>query len=459
MSRNFLRAYSECKIETADGKEWLFNAPEHPYYLGCSIVTKMVAGGFGVPTITASFTAPYEEAIKIMEGGLFRNGNRFGVRIGYVGDDLPTPWYSGALTAGGDGLRMTAEGLEGGVTIQCVAPETWNTQKPWGLTGMDGFSVYEATARRLGCKFVPSAGAEEQIWAVHAGPEPDPDAFNNAGFTWAGAPSGRNAWDWLQFLNQTFHLTTTIAFDYLGERLLYVVTEAEAKLGVMQSLEGVPDVEIPERTYRLRGLLNPKTGEYPCISWGPDQELAQWDGMPPPGGGGGVEANAINPATGSVIHASSTPEEQASPVSTGVETPNALEDPWNDTGVKEYSVSNLGFGVSVPAPPGPTPEATDDASIEQELKKVARDRQGEGNPAQKGTIATIGIPEEFCGNIINLQGCSKRYNGRYQIWGLTQTYAGGIWDMTLSVLRQGYGKDGTNAEEKVPLEGTIPEAP
>lgn len=452
---NFLHAYAE--VEITDGQnKWFFNAPENPFLTGVTIVTSTAAGGFGIPTMTISFSAPYKEGIEMIESGIFRQMNKVSARIGYVGGNA-TPWWKGALNQGGDGLQLTTDGLEGGVTVQLVADTTWNDIPAPDLKDKDGVSFYNMVSKALGCKLTLSPKAFQFIADKHY----DKDDVNR--FAWAGFPASKNAWEWLLFLNQTYDFETIIAFGDDGIRRLYVLTHDEAYLGVMDKLDGVTQTTINQRTYRLRGILDPANDEYPIFTFGPDPGIARWDGLMPPGGGGGVYSSVCNERSGDVLAITAPPVEQTTPASVGVENPDARAnidpDQEFDAIADTQPYYGMGYALSQPAPPPPAAKATDNATVEVATKAVAQQRQAEGNAAQKATITTVGVPEEFPGNRIDVQGCSKRYNGRYMIWNITHQYAGGMWDMTLVVQRDGVGGDGfaTGVEAVVPLAGTVEE--
>lgn len=457
MTENFFKSFAEVEIrDTADGV-WAFNTKDNPFLSGVSIIAQPMAGAAGMPTFTVSFTMPYEEGVKYLDSGIFRIGNKVAARIGYVGG-LSTPWWWGELNNGGDGVSLTSDGLEGGVTVQCISSRAWGDIPAPDLKGKSGSVLYKMVSSAMGCKLVRSPGAIQVINEKH---KPDEDAYPPyPPISWSGAPAAKSAWDWLFFLNATYGLQSTIAFGEDGARNLYVLTKAEAESGVVMDLDGTPSKLVKSRVYRMRGPLIPQEDQYPIFTFGADPSLATWDGMLPPGGSGGVHTTAINVHSGDPVVATAPPGEQESPVNKSVENPSPKNDDWSDD---MYALSRqqdeyeMEIFYSTPAPPPPSPKATDDESIKQEAKKVIEQRQAEGNVTQQATIATIGVPDEFPGNLCNVQGCSKRYNGVYKVWTLNHQWAGGIWDMTLTVRREGVGGDGLNQEEMVPLGGTNPE--
>ena len=445
---NFLRAYAECEIRDTEDGRWLYNSQDFPFMSGVTIIAAMQAGGFGIPTITVSFEAPYLEGLALLEGGCFRAGNKVAVRIGYVGDPLATPWYWGQLSNGGDGLTLTDQGLSGSITAQALAESSWYDVPAADLTNKNILVLYAMIAQRMGCKLWMSPTAQAQATLRQPDPGSGPEA-------WGNVPASRSAWEWLLYLNssQMCNLDSTIAFAPDGTRMLYVLTKTELSRGGMRDADGMISEMIKRRTYRMRGAVRPDIDEYPIFSWGPDPGLAKWDGMLPPGGAGATRAAVLNPFSGKIVAPISKSQDQDEAVASVLEDPGAEGGPLSfDDFLSELDPDSwFGKDISVPAP-----QAVDDAAVKEKAKAVAKGRQGEGNAAQKATIASVGVPTEFPGNIINVAGCSRRYDDAYQVWNVTHNWAGGIWDMTLALLRHGYPDEFAMLGSIEPAVGTVP---
>lgn len=426
---NFLRAYAEVEIrDTADGR-WFFNAPENPFLTGVTIVLGCMDNGFGIPSITLNFDMPYLEGIALLESGCFRTQNRVAVRLGYVGDTSSPTWW-GSLSQAGDGLSLTPEGLSGSVTVTSLADTAWSDFSAVEVKGQSAFIMYAQVAKYLGCKLYFSPNAKDRIKFVQGG---DPDSHEK--FAWPAVPTGRNAWEWLLWLNGATGVSATIAFSMKGERTLYVLTKAESEQGAIQDAEGTPEF-FKLRTYRMRGRVSPQTDEYPILSWGPDPGLAQWDGILPAGTSGMATAVTTSMYTGEPVSASAPSTEQEVPVVQGVEHLPTLEfqQAEFDLMAEQYELTKDLNPERLPIPSPPPPDA---ATVAAQAKEVAKDAQVQGNAAQKATIATVGVPMEFPGNRCKVAGCSTRYDDIYKIWTVTHNYAGGVWDMTLAVQREG----------------------
>ncbi len=419
----------------------MFSSQETPFLMGINIIIKMKM----VTTFSFSLEAPFVEGIALLDSGAFAQGNQIGVRIGYA-DGGATPWFYGKFTSGGDGLVINSDGLSGQVSCLTFSEGVLQDIPASDLKGADPERILQLAAEYIGAELVVSSNLSDRFIEMRLDP------------LWVAGPTPdtRNAWDWLRYvcsesmLNAAFNMV----FDHNGRRVLFIGTQEDVSKGVYGDLTGniyAQDVQEQARriTYEMRGRLNPREGIYPIMTWGPEAGLAQWD-MMPDAASGGVKADYIDESTGDVVKIDANPYGQEAAVSGSLENPGPTDEE-NDGVVMGRATSDgrPPSRLSVPGGEGPGGEAA--------TKRKAQSRQGEGNEAQKATISTLGVPNEFPGNLCNVIGCSRRYDDVYEVREVSHQWAGSDWNMTLTVLRQGSGGIPGDQPEEIPQSGTMPE--
>lgn len=438
----FFRPYGQVRIRNSAGDKWFFSSKETPFLMGINLIIKMGM----VATFSFSLEAPFMEGIAMLDGGAFAQGNQIGVRIGYA-DGGATPWFFGKFTSGGDGLVLNSDGLSGQVSCQTLADSVWYEVPASQLKNVGSSDALKIIAEYMGAELVVSQNLNGRFLEA--------DAIY---FLGKGAPSSRSAWDWITYLcsEAILNAAYTVVFNYAGQRVLYVGTKEDVSNGTYaDQIGGVVGDEssvgqVRRITYQMRGPLDPKNGIYPIMTWGPDAGLAQWD-MIPDAASGGVKADYIDESTGETIKIDANPYGQEEAVSGSLENPGPTDEE-NDGVVMDKSTVDGRPPTRVSVPGG------EGVNGEKAVQRAAQSRQGEGNAAQKATISTLGVPNEFPGNLCNVLGCSRRYDDVYEVREVSHQWAGSDWNMSLTVLRQGRGGIPGDKPDEIPAAGTMPEA-
>jgi len=396
-------------IDPDSGQEWKWTSPDLPYLTGCTI--NYERGRVSVFTVSLDIT--YEVGIKLMSlPSPFKQGNIVKARIGYATGGW-TPWASGFLQQGGAGLSLDANGLSGQITIQNAAISAQYKADKVGIREADGdlVRILENCARFMGLELNISVDADTAILGDKK--------------QYANGLLDLNSLDIVKKICTDWNLewwTGTAVGTEDGGRKLFVTTPGELSKKV--------DQDTVVRTYMVRGVIDDANNLYPCLSWSPEgSEFASWlVGTTQDPAGHGVDAADIDVDTGEVYEISVEPSQQ-DVATVGFLSGDPPRDEWFDelTNDVEKADGTQGEYMSFPVDPADKPKA----------EAQVKNRQLQGNQAQKGVITSIGVPDERVGNHCRLLAAGAIFDDLYMVDKMTHTYAPGSWDMSLTVHREG----------------------
>lgn len=422
------------------GQEWKWTAPEFPFLTGCSL--EYERGRIAVMTL--SFDIPYDDGLKLMEmPSPFKQNNLVKARIGYAGGTW-TPWSSGFLAAGGDGLSLDANGVSGQITVQGVAESYGYTVDKTLLreAGWDPIKILTACAGMMGLKLKTSAGASSELNAYKLVGEKRGKATKQKTFAFSSSLVSLSAWEIVKKIcgewNLAFWMGPEVGSADPGTNL-FIYTKAELSKGV--------DQDTAIRTYMVRGVIDEANLIYPCFAWSPEgSTFVAWLASQPDAAAHGVDAAGCDADTGEIKEEPIAPKEQAVAIDgvTANDEPTDLEVDGIKGDVAKGDGSK-GAYISMPF----------DAGTEDRQKTQLQSRQGQGNAAQRGTITALGISDERSGNLCELRGAGAIFDGTYEVHKVSHVYAPGSWEMTLTVQRDGR-KDKGGAQDET-SEGQMPQ--
>ncbi len=79
-----------------------------------------------------------------------------------------------------------------------------------------------------------------------------------------------------------------------------------------------------------------------------------------------------------------------------------------------------------------------DGAVPAEAARAnATSRMTDGAQAQMATLTTLGIPDQFPFDVIDVYGLSPRYDGPYEVIGITHRWSAGSYESELKVQRHG----------------------
>lgn len=421
-------------IDPDTGQQWKWTAPDYPYLTGVSINYERKR----IATITISLDITYEEGLKMMSlPSPFKQGNLLKARIGYASGEW-TLWASGFLQEGGAGMSIDANGLSGQITVQGVAVSSQYKvdKKVLKEAGWDPVKILNACADGMGMRLKISTGASSALNDYKLIGERRGKAIRKKTYAFSSSLLNKSSWDVIKSICDEWNLDYWSGPEVGGGddgRTLFISTPAEVSKRV--------DQDTTVRTYAIRGQIDRGNEVYPCLSWSPEgSEFASWLAGTIDPAAHGVDAADIDTDTGEVTKISVPPEDQEVAI-VGSVAANSPRDEWFDQIVNDVEKSDGSQGeyVSFPVSPG----------SEKRAEKQVLNRQKMGNPSQKGSISTLGIPEERPGNQCRLSGAGFIYDDLYEIDKLTHSYSPGSWEMTLTVHREGTkAKTGEQKETK-----------
>lgn len=419
------------------GKVWNWTAPEWPFLTGVTLAYEFARQA----SLQLTFDAPYEDAIErlLVIGSPFALGTQVDARIGYASRaDWWTDWFSGFLMAGGDGLALDANGLSGSVNVQVISKGAKYaiSETPMNLiTNATMIEIlYQAgnlVAGDEGTVSVSPGVREIALAKAASADDPAMMAWNPTAY------ASMTAWNVVKDICGILTATYWIGPDMSGKQALHIATERELTTGAVfkQKPPGTADKDAIA-TFRLRGILDPATGQYPLLTWAPEGAAwATWLAGDDDQAGKGVNVAYIDKDTGNVVEvpASATDRQVATVGSLATPGPEAVgsvdPDAFPATGDITLPTGGQPVQVSAPMPAG-------DAGL-QRAQLAANRRQIAGSPSQVGTITTIGIPWIIPGVLVNLLGCGAIYDGLYLVQKATHTWAGANYETSMTVWRQG----------------------
>ena len=419
--------------------EWFFEAPENPFLTSASIIYDQER----MARVEAGFDIPYQDAIDrfLVPPSPFAVNNIMQVRIGYA-SGLWTPWATGALKAGGDGLSIDSNGVTGTVSTDSVAHSAFFTV---GRDCPDGGTFLEQmkyVAEYMGLKLGLTPNAIAQLdtrspivvrsWTVW---ELLKDICAQTQTRW--------------FIGASALASEIISTDRATGRGLLIYTVAD--------WDDIIAFDDTVRTYALRGVIDVDKNQYPCFQWSPNETgAALWAnmGQVPDAAGAGIQAISTNTDTGEVELDSILPEQQEVKLVGDIATIDPTYDFVVDEGLLEqkhkppppFEYKYTDPVVTEPKPEPPlgiyTPLKPGKEGRERR-KNLIRHWQLNGNPGQQGSITALGIPFERAGNKCFLAGLGAIFDGPYEIRKITHIYASGSYDMSLEVFRWGAKDKGT----------------
>jgi len=461
--------------DKTSGEEWKWSADTHPFLVSLSINyerNRVKAFTFGVDI-------PYDIGVKLL--GIptpFKLGNRIKARIGYAGANRWTPWAYGMMIKAGAGIAVDANGVSGQVMVPGVAESFTYEAGSGGLKkigrnyvdlllfcmsniGVDGEitlgadeklflaqeeekKAKEEPKKKAKKKGKPSVnyfefGPDDELFIIGSDDPPSEkkksvrkkrDKAKAIAVSYFSEYSNKSYWDIIKDVCKDNGLSFLIRPEEGSEgRDKMIIHKAS------DFVDGKAADDPIVRTYKLRGILDESKNQYPCISWAPEgSEVAAWLAELPDPGAHGAKVTAIDAVSGEVKEVSQRPEDLDIPIegvlaAVGNPEPAMLE--W----LSGDPIFNA--GRSPEESPVRTVGIADDGDSTGHMQVVAESVVNQGSGAQKGSITSIGVPEEKTGNRCELVGCGAIYDHIYSIDKLTHSWAGGSWDMTLIVHRDG----------------------
>ena len=220
---------------------------------------------------------------------------------------------------------------------------------------------------------------------------------------------------------------------------------------------GEAAVAPPQRTYVMRGNFDPTRNQYPLLEFGPmGSENYRWDAAFLDDRATGVSAAWLDDRAGgeikglefkSVERGGGTDKGKSNPDP----TPGDVQE--NKSGVKpdaslESSKTKLENA----------PMAVEGGESQDRIKQRLGGQVQESSAGFMASLLVLGSPLQLPGENVLVYGCSKRYDGVYQVKGVTHSYARGQFDTTLTAFESGvYQPSGTDEQAGSEIKGsTVP---
>jgi hypothetical protein len=213
-----------------------------------------------------------------------------------------------------------------------------------------------------------------------------------------------------------------------GPKTVFVYTHDEVMAGTVK-------IGRDPFKYVIRGILNESKGHFPCFGFDPADDTTSWI----TGAGEAIASGAVMSATdmdsGEIVSEDIPPEHTETPIE------GLLDSTQPADLVYEELIADIGKGGEMATFMACPLRANGVDALREHVKA----RIVMGNPGLKGTINTIGVPEEEMGAICELHGAGFINDGPYAIERIVHSWSPGSWDMQLGVHRRGYK---TNVGEK-----------
>lgn len=409
MSRGLLGVIGQVRIwDLTDGKTMHnFSMLENPFVTGISVTL----GHNIISSINVTFDIPYEKGIELLDSNIFAHKNPIAVRLGFIDPDMITPWYYGVLYQGGVGLEISPNGLTGTISARNAPEQT--VYQPSGDEKTDdktALNIFNWIGEYLGYEVDIKENAAEILNIVYEGGK-SPVIYGN-----------KTYWDILRNLADLYGVRYWIGSkDTGGQSVQTLFVESELDM----------TSEKAKRKYIMRGKFDPISNQWPIFTISPSSNAAIWDGLPPDNAAKGAKASYVDDRRGGVI-IHEILQKDLNLYTSGV----ISEDDAEDVEVEKFKVdasqtdrSAKGISVSLPAEGGEKGEV----DVKEQLSAICQD----GSAGLKMSMNTIGTPKEVPGNLILINGCSKRYDGLYFVEKVTHTFANGDFSSTLDITRRG----------------------
>jgi hypothetical protein len=384
--------------------------------------------------LQVTIDAPFEEGIAMLSedaGGAspFNTNNLIKVRIGYSDMNLWTPWYYGQLANGGDGLTIGPEGVSGTVSAK---------MNNWQMSYISLNTPQVNNAREFLQVIADGMGMTLEV-----GPQAlvilSRETDIGKGLTWLSFT--KTNMEVLQSLCAKRGLVCTSVFkDDGAPDVLKVYAAAEIANGAAMAGK-------KRNMYVMRGQFSPQTQQYPILSWGPDESLANWFGSTARGSNAGLSMAGINKFTGNPVALDVMPYDEPVPLAGGkVTAKGAAQD--RSSGEKKLDVK-ASAQMKPDLATAPVNEASD-AQATEDLKQQGTSKMTDGNQAAQATLRTIGVPDQDVLELIEVRGLCPRFDGPYEVWTVTHTFTPGSYEMEMKVQRTG-----TLASDEPVQQGTV----
>lgn len=388
-----------------------FNAdgsPGFPFLTGVSVTLRFA----DVPTIEFSIDAPYEEGIRMLNSTMFHVGNTVEVVVGYVGGPLSQRFY-GILQEGGMGLQINPDGVSGSVKANPLGRQAFYESTFGGRPVPATDTIRDALVQAGGFKVIFTPDAEARL-----------DQINAQGGRPIWYDGIHTRWSLFQrMIEQTgcaYELTRD--FDDDGKPTVLVSTREEIQAAA------------PRRRLVMRGAFDLHNGQYPMISYSPQEhiKLFTWARDPK---AAGVAGSTINEA-GEVVTVFQRPSD--SEMQGGKEENPA---PYGDPEAKSSPLGDGEVEIDAPASPfeGKRNSVPMLVEIDGKAHRAAIERmlrsyvdEGRENDAIKASIVTVGIPDLKPGEIVEVDGVGAFFNGKYTVKEVVHTVHPGSYETTIS---------------------------
>jgi hypothetical protein len=431
------------QVIIADGKSgevWVMTDPNTPWVTSVSLSW---TGNNVLEGITINVDIPYEAALKYMEvnSSPFRPGNVLKARIGYATGGW-TEWSYGTLSQGGYGLSMSPDGLSGTLNVVSSSVKIGGytlSKDVLDKSGSTSISLLRKIAEFVSADFRVTDLAQVQLGTWDA-------ADTNASLRELSAIDPVNT-DQKSYQKRTDYIGSLAGKDMYaavvdicrmtnclykiliedGKRVMHVYTEGELYSGSMMA-------DPSKKTkYVIRGIIDVESNQFPCFSFTPDStfDTATWTS--PSAAASGVEATAIDSATGEDVTHTYKPEDRES---AGVGVVDVQQPKDVNISLKDFEQifadikktdGRAATYMSAPVLPGGR------ALFEKQVERFGMS----GNPGLQMEINSIGVPWERIDNICVVKGAGELYDDEYCINKIVHNWSPGVWDMTLGVFRQG----------------------
>lgn len=373
--------------------------------------------------VSVTIEAPYKAGLKLLESGLFTQGNILAVRLGYSKSGFMTPWYAGVMAAptvtiGPQGLSATlmAQGA-GAESMMMGSGRSWGPDTRW--------SVVQALAKKYKWSILDPDGASEERLSEDA-------EFSH---TQAGEV------DWMLLKN----MCSDQGIDIAG-----VVDPDSGKAAVKLSLREATFGSQPQRTFTVMGPFDLSKNQYPVFGF---QSVSPPGVLFASGAMKGVRLLSVD-ENGDEQDESATvddlPDEalgEGSMDQTGDAT-----DEDSDTGLPNSTSPDAGGDddegagvILVDAPAGASQQFVYSALQEGQM----------GTPGAEVSINVPGVPSMQVYELFELRGVSALFNGKYMSKSVTHVVGGGGFETTIVGYRNALGlaqKETANQNSTDPVE-------
>lgn len=436
---NYLSPYGQVRLfDLNGGKELLLGSKDSghapPFVTDITIVIIMDRSA----QISFSIDSPYSEGVDFLNENWLSIGNVIAARIGYSGTKFVTPWFYGMIAQGGAGVSITSEGVTGGISAVTYGDHYLRAFKPSQVSGggyQTAKDVLELCFRTMGLRKIEIAPGALAALTGHQ---------NTTEFL----IGTKSIWDMVVDTCKKFDCRFWFGVSRENGQFVqtaYVLTTAESERAV------------PVRKYVLRGNFLPLENQYPLLEYGPlGPGTAVWDAAFLDSRGTGFTAAWIN-ERGAVVEATATAEDTTGGIDEKMSSADATPSDTEETksGTKTNASLEGGEKQDHARAPIGVPDGTSVETVKQGLEAQ---RMQSGNAFQ-ASLSVLGSPLQLPSENVLVHGCSKRFDGVYNIQGVTHSFGRGQFDSTLTAKKLGtFGPAGKDEQpgtivKRVDVEG------